>query len=212
MSKSSEELLDQPDKTDTALTTLHQRAARAADVARTREHAPLREFHAALAADLVAARNALDALHGDIEANRPRLAQIAAQFRDARYDAMQGLAGRLVKDARATATGKLAQCTDRVSALSRWIERVERMQPEDLASAPVATYVEEERYRLAGFLGPLDLAGTCTALEALAQEIVDALPASLSTPAPGRALTEDERKQLRAEPQTHARSETAGHE
>jgi len=187
------------------LATLHERARAAADVARVREFGPLHQFHADLAPDLVAARAALEAIHADVQANRPRLAVIAAQFADARYDAMQGLAGRLVKDARATATGKLAQCTDRVSALSRWIERVERMQPEDLASAPVATYVEEEKYRLAGFLGPLDLAGSCAALEALAQEIVDALPASLSAPAPSRALTEDERKQLRTAPLTHAR-------
>jgi hypothetical protein len=194
------------------LTTLHARAAQAADVARTREQAPLREFRNALAADLGAARTALEAVRADIEANRPRLESIAAQLRDARYDAMQGLAGRLVKDARQKATGTLAMCTDRVSSLSRWIARVEGAQPEDLASAPVATYVEQARYDLAGFLGPLDLAGSCAALEAMAQEILDALPSSVNVPAPARALTEDELKQLRAEPQTHARSATAGHE
>jgi hypothetical protein len=186
-------------------TTLHQRAAQAADVSRTREFAPLREFHALLSADLVAARGALDAVRADIEAHRPRLESIRAQLADERYDRVQGRVARLVADARATATGKLAQCTNSMNSLSRWIERIEGMQPEDLASAPVATYVEEERYRLAGLLVPLDVGGTCVSLEALAQEIIEALPGSVETPVPGRALREDERRQLRAETVTHAR-------
>jgi hypothetical protein len=187
------------------LTTLHTLAAQAADVARARESAPLREFRDLLAADLVAAQTALEAVRADIEAHRPRLEQIAAQLRDERYDAVQGRAGRLVKDARATATGALALCTERPNTLGLWIERVERMAPEELGSAPIATYVEGEKYRLAGLLVPLDIAGKCTALETLAQEIVDALPGSLEAPVFGRALREDERRQLRAETLTHAR-------
>ncbi len=187
------------------LKTLHERAAQTADAARVREYAPLREFHNLLAADLVAARTALETARAEIQAHRPRLEQIAAQLAAERYDRLQGRPARLVKEARSKATGTLALCTGHPHALGRWIERVEGMQPEDLASAPVATYIEEERYRLAGLLSPLDVAGTCAELEALAQEILEALPGSLEAPVPVRALREDERARLRAETLTHAR-------